>query len=197
MITDSRYRMAVFLPRSDHSVVIAAAFHFTGGDGKKPRTAPGPSTTSAQPGTGLPEASIDVAYSVSVLEHVPPHDIARILRESARIVAPGGAILHSIACCDHYAFFDRSITFLNYLQYDERAWRKWNNALQYQNRLRAPDFLGLVAAGGFRTVSEYPHRDPHTLARLDELKLAPEFHKYSREEWSVTSLGLVAVREPS
>jgi SAM-dependent methyltransferase len=147
--------------------------------------------------TGLPEASIDLAYSVSVLEHVPSHDIARILRESARIVAPGGAILHSIACCDHYALFDRSITELNYLQYDERAWRKWNNALQYQNRLRAPDFLGMVAASGFRTVSEYPHREPRTLARLDELKLAPEFHKYSREEWSITSLGLVALREQS
>ncbi|MFD1661989.1 DUF2690 domain-containing protein, partial [Streptomyces caeni] len=35
-------------------VVIGAAFHFTGGDGKRPRTAPEPSTTSAQPGTGLP-----------------------------------------------------------------------------------------------------------------------------------------------
>lgn len=144
--------------------------------------------------TGLAAESLDLVYSISVLEHVLPHDIGRILDESARILAPGGAILHCIACCDHYAFFDGAITFLNYLQYDERAWRKWNNNLQYQNRLRAPDFLRLVKAAGFQTIGEYPHRDAETLARLDQLRLAPEFQEYSREEWSITSMAVLAVR---
>ena len=102
--------------------------------------------------------------------------------------------MHAIACCDHYAFFDHTITPLNYLQYDERSWRKWNNAFQYQNRLRAPDFVRLVEAAGFRMVVEHPHRDPATLARLDELNLAPEFRNYSPEQWSITSLDFVAAR---
>jgi SAM-dependent methyltransferase len=142
--------------------------------------------------TGLPGAGIDLAYSNSVLEHIAQDDIERILEESARILAPNGAILHAVACCDHYAFADRTITFLNYLQYDEISWRKWNNPLQYQNRLRASDFVRLIEAAGFRMVVQHPHRDREALARLDEIKLAPEFQKYSREDWTVTSLGFVA-----
>jgi SAM-dependent methyltransferase len=44
----------------------------------------------------LPPASVDVAISISVLEHVPPGKRAEVLREVARLLKPGGKALLSI-----------------------------------------------------------------------------------------------------
>jgi SAM-dependent methyltransferase len=102
--------------------------------------------------TGLEPDSIDLVYSNSVLEHVPPEVIRGLMKESFRVLKPGGLALHNVGCNDHYAFFDKSISFVNYLQYEERSWRLWNNSLQYQNRLRAPEFEELAAAAGFEVI---------------------------------------------
>ncbi|MFE9096135.1 DUF2690 domain-containing protein [Streptomyces sp. NPDC007264] len=50
-----RRRLTMFLAGAAGAlVVIGAVFHFTGGDGRKPRTGPAPSPTSARPSADLP-----------------------------------------------------------------------------------------------------------------------------------------------
>jgi SAM-dependent methyltransferase len=146
----------------------------------------------AAAGSGLPDASVEVVFSTSVLEHVPTDAILRIMRETRRILRKGGLAIHSANCGDHYAYFDRSITPVNYLTYPERQWSKWNNGLLYQNRLRPSDFIDLAEQSGLRIVLHKSKPNPQLLSVLPTLEIAPEFRRYPPEQLASTSVGFVA-----
>ncbi|MBI2571787.1 MAG: class I SAM-dependent methyltransferase [Candidatus Schekmanbacteria bacterium] len=48
----------------------------------------------------VPPASMDVAVSISALEHNPPERIAEIHKEIERVVRPGGLILHTVSAIE-------------------------------------------------------------------------------------------------
>jgi SAM-dependent methyltransferase len=145
--------------------------------------------------TGLAAESVDVVFSNSVLEHVPGAVIEACLAEAMRILRPGGVVFHSVNCGDHYAYADRSIDQLHYLQFSDAAWRTWNNAFLYQNRLRAIDFVELVERAGFAIEIDTSRASPERLAQLDALSVDPSFARYTREQLAVTSIDLVG-RKP-
>src|SRR5687768_11070205 len=64
--------------------------------------------------TSLLADSIDVVFSNSVLEHVPKPVIEACFAEAKRVLKPGGIMVHSVNCGDHYAYTDRSIHQLHY-----------------------------------------------------------------------------------
>jgi SAM-dependent methyltransferase len=138
--------------------------------------------------TALGNRSVDVVFSNSVLEHVPGRAIAAILRETARIVKPDGVSLHSVNCGDHYAYFDRSITPINYLKYSDRQWKLWNNRLLYQNRLRPVDFLQLAEAAGLQVVLSRFTPKEKLLKMLPTLGVADEFKSYAPDQLCATSI---------
>jgi SAM-dependent methyltransferase len=142
--------------------------------------------------TTLTDQSVDVVFSNSVLEHVPPEAIRGIFREARRVLRPTGLAIHSANCGDHYAYFDRSITFINYLQYSEREWRFWNNTMLYQNRLRPGDFLELARDAGFEILLSRWRPKEALLAALATLQLAPEFKAYPPEQLCATSVDFAA-----
>ncbi len=142
--------------------------------------------------TGLPDHSVDVVYSNSVLEHVPGPVIANLMAESRRILRPGGIVLHSVNCGDHYAYFDQRVTQMNYLRYSSAGWWLWNNDLQYQNRLRADDFLELARDANLEVILNKQRPRPELLASFDSFPVAPEFRRYSREQLCTTSIDFVA-----
>jgi SAM-dependent methyltransferase len=142
--------------------------------------------------TGLPDDSVDLVYSNSVMEHVPRQAILEILRECRRILKPGGLALHNVGCNDHYAFFDRSISFVNYLRFSESQWGWWNNSLQYQNRLRAPQFLNLAAEAGLKVIYKRTHVRPGSREALAGFRVAPEFQGFSPEDLATTSLDFIS-----
>ena len=144
--------------------------------------------------TGLPGASVDVVFSNSVLEHIPGDVLLAIMRESARVLRPGGLAVHGVNCGDHYAYADRRVTPINYLSFSEREWSFWNNDLQYQNRLRSRDFLQIAAQAGLETILAKQSPRPELLAMLPRMKIAPEFHKYPPVELASTSIDFVARR---
>jgi SAM-dependent methyltransferase len=146
--------------------------------------------------THLPESSVDVVYSNSVLEHIPGPVILRIMEESRRVLRPGGVAIHSVNCGDHYAYFDRSITQINYLSYSEREWAIWNNDIQYQNRLRAQDLLELAEKAGLEIILKKHSAKAALLEQVKSMKVAPEFQRYSPEQLACTSVDFVA-RKPS
>jgi SAM-dependent methyltransferase len=146
--------------------------------------------------TDLLSDSIDLVYSNSVMEHVPKEVIREIMGESFRILRPGGLALHNVACNDHYAHIDSSISFVNFLQYDEPQWRMWNNALQYQNRLRAPEFLDLATDAGLEVIYKKTFVRPGTVEALRRLDVAPQFRNFSDEDLAATTVDFVA-RKPT
>jgi SAM-dependent methyltransferase len=147
--------------------------------------------------TDLLPHSIDVVFSNSVLEHIPRPVIDAIFTESWRVLRPGGICFHSVNCGDHYAYTDRSIGQLNYLKYSSRQWElMWNNEVQYQNRLRAVDFLDLARRHEFTIVHDTTRVLPERLAELRRLpRVAPEFHRYSEEELCVTTVDFIGRKD--
>jgi hypothetical protein len=59
----------------------------------------------------------------STLEHIPPDDLAAILRERHRLIRHGGGMSMLIDYSDHWSHFDHSITEYNFLQFTESRWR--------------------------------------------------------------------------
>jgi SAM-dependent methyltransferase len=138
--------------------------------------------------SGLPVGTIDLVFSNSVLEHVYPETIAEMMRESRRVLRDGGVSLHCVNCGDHYAYFDRKISAINYLTYSDRAWQFWNNKMLYQNRLRPREFLHMGREAGLTIVLDDHKPQPELLRSLSTLPIAPEFRQYSPEQLSCTSI---------
>lgn len=145
--------------------------------------------------TGLPPDTVDVVFSNSVLEHVTPDVIGRLFSEARRVLRPGGLMIHSLNCGDHYAYFDKRISFINYLTYTDREWRRWDNRLLYQNRLRPRDFVERSERAGFEIVLRKQKPRPALLELLPSLAIAPEFRGYPPEELCTTSIDFVS-RKP-
>jgi SAM-dependent methyltransferase len=141
--------------------------------------------------TGLPDASVDVVFSNSVLEHVPGPVIDDCFREAHRIIKPGRIVFHSVNCGDHYAYVDRKISQLHYLRYSEDAWQKWNNAFLYQNRLRAEDFTRMAKKAGFTIEIDTSRPHPTRLQQLDAITVDSSFSRYSRDQLAITSIDFV------
>jgi len=142
--------------------------------------------------TGSPPGSADLVYSNSVLEHVPKEVIRSLMNEIMRMLRPGGLTLHNVGCNDHYAFVDRRISFVNYLRYSEALWSRWNNRLQYQNRLRAPEFLELAAEAGLEVIYKQVAVRPGTREALTTFEVAQEFQRFSLEQMAITTVDFVA-----
>lgn len=131
----------------------------------------------------LPDQSIDLLVSNNTLEHIPAVVIAGIFDEFRRVAAPAAVMSHYIDMADHYRSFDRRITVYNFLAYSDRSWALFNNALQYQNRLRLPDFRALVRASRWAVVDEENSAEP--LDVLRRVRLAPQFRGYDEADLAV------------
>lgn len=142
--------------------------------------------------SGLADGEVDVVFSNSVLEHVPPDVIRAMYRESRRILGARGLMFHSVNCGDHYAYVDPRISQLNYLKYSDRAWRFWNNAFLYQNRMRAHEFVDLALECGFRITLDTSTTRPQRLRELAEVRVHPRFAHVPAEQLCITSIDLIA-----
>ena len=153
--------------------------------------APADATRSA-----LPDGDVDVVFSNSVLEHVPPDVIGALYEESRRVLSPGGLMFHSVNCGDHYAYVDRRISQLNYLQYPDRAWAFWNNRLLYQNRLRAHWFVDGARRHGFDIDLDTRTTREERMKQLATMPVHPQFADVPAEQLCITSVDFIA-RKPA
>lgn len=142
--------------------------------------------------TSFASGSIDLITSNNVFEHIPHAILIDLLRESRRLLRPGGHLLHCVNCGDHYAYADPSITQINYLQFSENERSRFNNSIQYQNRLRPIDFLEMSDFEGFRVESAEFTPNALYLNQLEMMTVASEFERYSPEQLASTSLTYIA-----
>lgn len=145
-------------------------------------------------GTHLPEHSMDYVVSTNVLEHVRPAAIWGIMKESSRILKPGGFIVHHIDLGDHFSY-DKHITTINFLQYSPKTWYFiGGSGIAYHNRLRSPEYLDMVKRAGFEIVEDGAQIDPRALDALThaQVHLHRAFSGYSDEQLCVRTLVLIA-----
>jgi SAM-dependent methyltransferase len=142
--------------------------------------------------TPLGPRQIDCVFSNSVLEHVHPDAVDGIFNEAMRILAPDGIMFHSVNCGDHYAYIDSHINQLNYLQYSDTQWRRWDNAFLYQNRLRAFEFTERAQSAGFEIVMSTECARETRLKQLAALHVHPQFSHIPPERLCVTSIDFIA-----
>ena len=146
--------------------------------------------------TGLPDACLDVVFSNSVLEHIPADAVTEIFRESRRILCERGLMIHEVNCGDHYAYLDKRVSQLNYLQFSQLEWDAlWNNKFQYQNRLRAHEFLDLARATGFEILLDTGKSTAERLGELSAIKVHRQFQRFSPEQLCITSCDFVARKQ--
>lgn len=176
-----------------------AALMLALGNGEDLQTASGGVIHYAAPAdatrTGLDAGAVDVVFSNSVLEHVPPEVIAAMYAESMRVLAPGGLMFHSVNCGDHYAYVDRSVNQLNYLRYSDAEWHFWNNEFLYQNRMRAHEFVAGAAAAGFGIELDTSTARESRLRELASMPVHPQFAHVPAERLCITSVDFIA-RKP-
>lgn len=132
--------------------------------------------------TGRPDQSFDVAVTTSVLEHIPPAQILRLLRECHRVLPRGAVMSHVIDYSDHFAHSDPAITPYNYLSFDEARWQRYNPDIHYQNRLRHIDYRPLFEQAGFTIVSDYHSQPDDASDLLARVKLSSEFASRPTDE---------------
>lgn len=104
--------------------------------------------------TDLLDKSLDACISTNTLEHIPKESIRAIFVELYRTLKDTGVISAIIDYTDHYAHTDSSITLLNYLNFSESEWKKYNHNCHYQNRLRHNDYKSIFLDCGFRIIRE-------------------------------------------
>jgi SAM-dependent methyltransferase len=147
--------------------------------------------------TGLRDHSVDVVVSRAVLEHVPPRTIRGIFAESHRVLARDGFACHIIDNSDHWSHVDRGLSAVNFLRYPDWLWPVLCvNPLDYQNRLRHPDYVRMLAAAGFQIVHDPSSPDPVAVAAVRAMRVARRFRRFAPGQLGVITSYLVAVPAP-
>lgn len=144
----------------------------------------------------LPEGSVDVLISRTVLEHIPAPVLEDYAGAFRRILRPGGVMCHLIDNSDHWQHHDRRLGRLHFLRYDD-DWRWWLLCLRrYQNRLRHSDYLALFARHGWQAAAALGEPDAASLRDLATLPLAPRFRFYAPEDLAILT-SLLVLRRPA
>lgn len=137
----------------------------------------------------LASGSVDLVTSNNTFEHIPLDVLSAIASETRRITSPQGACSHLIDLKDHYSGFDQAITDYNFLRFSERRWARYNNSLQYQNRLRYSAYAEVMDAGGWHRVIENLERD---IPALMTVPVHADFARYDVDDLAVHTAWVVA-----
>jgi len=129
------------------------------------------------------DASVDCILSNSVLEHVT--DFETFVRDMARVLAPGGCMLHVVDYRDHFFRYP-----YHFLQWSKATWDRWLNPGD-QPRWRIRDHCAAFERAGLRV--EVIMAEPVPGA-FDAVRAAvhPEFAHYSEADLA-TAYGVLFV----
>ena len=92
----------------------------------------------------------DASISSTTLEHLPEKELKESFNLLKKIIRKDGIILAAIDYSDHYSHTDKNINSLNYLQFSDAEWNKYNSLMLYQNRLRHQDYRKIFKHMGFK-----------------------------------------------
>lgn len=147
----------------------------------------------------LPDGTFDIVTSRAVLEHVPPDILRPLLGRAFRLLRPGGWTCHAIDNSDHWSHADGRLSRVNFLRYSDRHFGLLNrfNPLDYQNRLRHPEYAELLRGAGFEVVTARSDPEPKALEDLKTLPVAARFRAFPEEDLARLDSYFVARRPPA
>jgi SAM-dependent methyltransferase len=136
----------------------------------------------------------DIVVSRTVFEHVPPPRLRSLLKRLRTVLKPGGVMIHEINMGDHFYMYDRSISPLNFLRYEDSAWR-WTHACNqlYMNRLRRFEFLEMFAEAGFRILSASAITNEAAQESIRSMQVCSRYRHLPADELSILNTTIVAV----
>jgi SAM-dependent methyltransferase len=141
---------------------------------------------------GLDSGSFQLVVSGGVLEHVKREALPTLIRDTARVLRPGGWAVHSIDTADHLEHYDRKVSPKMYLSFSEETWRRlFENEVQYINRMQRGEWLELFKTNGFDLIEEETRR-----VDISELRLANRYKNMQLSDLECTVLK-VALRKPA
>ena len=141
--------------------------------------------------------SVDIIVSCSVLEHIKPQYLRRMLEEFKGLLSSDGAMIHFIDNSDHYEQMDKSISRVNFLKFDDWTWNLLTlNPQSVQNRLRHSEYRSLFQGMGFGIAHEWREVRARELAELASLPLARRFRGRAPDDLAAISSGFVLVKNP-
>jgi SAM-dependent methyltransferase len=131
----------------------------------------------------LPDGTLDLYFSVAVMEHVSVPAIKAMLREAHRTLRPGGLTYHVIGMFDHFTGVDPSITRVNFLKFGDFTWRIiGQNKIFFHNRLRESEFIALFEEAGFEVVDRRSEVDERSLKALETMQLSPKYRSFEKRD---------------
>lgn len=135
------------------------------------------------------DGSVDIHFSMTVLEHIQPPVLGEVLREARRVLTPGGVAMHFVDPSDHFAHQDKSITRINFLRFSEQEWhRRAGNQFSFANRMRGSQLVKAFEDAGLCLERVETTVDERSLAALrDGFPLADEFRGFDMEDLCTTT----------
>ncbi len=146
--------------------------------------------------TNVPDYSIDLITSRAVLEFIPPSMLNEIFLESKRILKQEGKICHVIDNSDHWEHYDKSISRLNFLKFNDFIWKFTSiNPVVYLNRLRHFEYLDMLDKAGFKIDYDDSKPDQKTLNDSKNIKICQKYRNIAPEELAILTSYIVASKK--
>lgn len=124
----------------------------------------------------LADESVDMVFSVDVLEHIEKGALNRTIRSMRRVLKPGGISAHQIGLDDHLQHYAHGMASKQYLKFSDSVWKiLFENKIQYFNRIQLPDFQVLFKSNGFHLIECTTEKDS---ALFDHIKVQPQFQHF-------------------
>ena len=140
--------------------------------------------------TNFETNTFDLIVSNNTLEHIYPEILGGILTEFMRVLKQGGVMSHMIDMSDHFSHFDKSIDVYHFLRFSNKTWRKIDNKILPQSRLRLVDYFELYEKLNVPITECIIIRADETLAAKAEL--SEDFKKYTIEQLAITHARVIS-----
>lgn len=139
--------------------------------------------------TEFADSSVDLYFSVAVMEHVPKVSVEQMIREARRILRLGGLSYHHIGLHDHLAETDASATKINFLKFGDLSWKiLGQNRIQYHNRLRRSEFVKMFDAAGLEILECESKVDEASLRAIPRMRLNKKYRLFEADDLATYEL---------
>lgn len=139
----------------------------------------------------FPSDYFDLVNSNNTFEHIYPEILEPILKEFKRVVKKNGGVMsHFIDMSDHFAHFDKSISIYHFLRFSDKQWKRIDNSIQPQNRLRIYDYRAMYERLGI-PITLSTHRAGN-LSELRNQAIDAKFSNYPLEEVAISHCHFVS-----